>query len=99
MTWSDALDALEARLADQRVALAEGQPDRLAPFTPPSGLGPLPEELLPRALRLLDEQEALIAELTAARDAARAKVATTRPAQTRRARSTTTRPSVFDSRL
>jgi hypothetical protein len=50
VAWTEALERLEA---DLRGALAGADAVR---WTPPAGLGPLPEELAERASRLLDAQ-------------------------------------------
>lgn len=63
--WELALDAFAARLADQRAALHAGQPDEIAPFSPPPSLGPLPAELQHRAEGLLQEAAEVQAQLEA----------------------------------
>jgi hypothetical protein len=65
-TWSDALDAFEQRITEQRAALDGGDAGALAPFEPPTGLGPLPEALVERAALLLDESRDVAAELQGA---------------------------------
>lgn len=64
MTWSDALDALDAELARSRAALdSGGQVEPLQAFTPPAGLGPLPVELVPRVHELLAATQGLARDL------------------------------------
>ncbi|WP_347109900.1 hypothetical protein AAHB33_04445 [Paenarthrobacter sp. S56] len=48
--WSVVLDRLEADIA---LAVSGGSP---SPWEPPADAGPLPADLLPRALRVLDAQ-------------------------------------------
>lgn len=62
--WTEALDAFEARLAEQRAALDGGEAGEVAPFAPPGGLGPLPPSLLERANALAGEAADLVQELT-----------------------------------
>ena len=55
--WDAALDDMEARLAHGWSALAKGDFE-VTPFSPPSGLGPLPFELREKAGRVLEETQA-----------------------------------------
>jgi len=48
-TWGEVLDQLEAEVAELDAALAGGDAVPLHAWVPPRGLGPLPEELRPRA--------------------------------------------------
>ena len=66
--WEQALERLAQHLAEQRRAVESGDLRALDPFVPEAGLGPLPVELHDRARRLHAECEALVAQLTAARD-------------------------------
>lgn len=63
-SWASTLDDFEARLVAQRDALDAGQAGELTLFEPPTGLGPLPLELVARARDLLDQAEDLIRELS-----------------------------------
>ena len=54
-SWAATLDAFEARLDAQRTALDAGGAGSIAPFCPPTGLGPLTPDLAPRARELLDQ--------------------------------------------
>lgn len=62
--WTEALDAFEERLVEQRAALDAGEAGDVAPFTAPDGLGPLPASLLRRAQGLAHEADDLVRELT-----------------------------------
>jgi hypothetical protein len=62
-TWEAQLDELELRV----LALLEGRLDDLGPWTPPSGLPPLPAELAPRATALLDAQREALGHLESER--------------------------------
>lgn len=62
--WAAVLDDYEARLVAQRAALDVGEAGAITPFEPPSGLGPLPAALLPRAQLLVRESADLVQELT-----------------------------------
>lgn len=70
MSWTAALDGLEATLAEQRAALAAGGEVHLEAYAPPPGLGPLPHQLVPRARALLADADALT-------DAVRAQLSST----------------------
>ena len=61
MSWADALDALEERLRRQEQALANGGEVTADQWTPAEGL--VPEELVPRAVALLERSRALEAEV------------------------------------
>ncbi|MCU1487291.1 MAG: hypothetical protein JWN67_4037 [Actinomycetia bacterium] len=63
-SWAVTLDDYEARLVAQRAALDAGGAGSLAPFVPPTDLGPLPEPLAERARRLLADAVDLEQELT-----------------------------------
>ena len=90
--WTSALDAFEARLADQRVAL-DGDDPAVAPFVPPVDLGPLPVELLERAQALLGRARALEHDLAARVAAAGAAVAAAAP------RPAAASPAFLDTRV
>ena len=64
-SWDEQLDRFEARLVDQRRALAEGRPQDVAAFVP-LPTGPLPAGLVDRAHALSEQADALTAELAAA---------------------------------
>ena len=55
MTWAGVLDALEAEIAGLEAAGSEGTFD----FSPPAGLGPVPDGLSGRAVHLLRRMTAL----------------------------------------
>ena len=90
--WTTALDAFEARLAAQRAALDEHDPD-VAPFIPPADLGPLPVELLSRAQDLLGRARALEHDLATRVAAAGAAVADAAP------RAAAASPAFLDTRV
>ena len=71
--WVVALDAFEAHLGDQRLAL-DGDDPAIDAFVPPTGLGALPPELAPRARALLADAEALALELARRATAAAAEL-------------------------
>lgn len=88
VSWREALDRLEehADRAEQMIrGLATGDD---APWTPPTDLGPIPDEFLPRARQLLERQQALMAAIPTA-------LTSTRQQQqvTDRVSSATTRPT------
>ena len=92
--WDAALDAFAARLAEQRAAITTRAADA-GDFTPPEGLGPLPERLRERAARLVEESEAV----TAALEAAAARIERELATLERSARATPPPiPSFFDQR-
>jgi hypothetical protein len=93
--WDDALDALAEELAAQRAALPAGQPTRPPAIEPPAGLGPLPPRLAERARRLLAENQAV----TAAVEAALARVERELNALERSAADPPSIPSFVDRRL
>lgn len=62
-SWVEALDRLEAHAERaERLLQGLGAPD-IAPWTPPSDLGPMPEEFIPRARILLERQQKLMAAI------------------------------------
>lgn len=64
MTWTEALDGLDADLARATAALEEGgDVAPLRDFTPPVGLGPLPDALVPRVHELLAATQSLARDL------------------------------------
>ena len=65
-TWDEVLDEAEHRLADGRRGLTTGRFET-PPFFLPAELGPLPAALRPRAVRILEATEELVAELDIAR--------------------------------
>jgi hypothetical protein len=61
--WQEALDRLEAHAERaERLLQGLGAPD-IEPWTPPAGLGPMPEDFLPRARLLLERQQKLMAAI------------------------------------
>lgn len=68
--WIAALDALELEIAATRTVLAECRHGRelpeVAPWSSPTGLGPLPSDLQSRADGILTRQLALASALTSA---------------------------------
>jgi hypothetical protein len=68
--WSDALDALDADVAEMETLLADDHRVRdtalTDPWRPPTGLGPLPLDLRPRADGILRRQLAAAENLTRA---------------------------------
>lgn len=75
--WSAALDTLERDLDAAAELSAPGfllDADRSAPvpvWSPPTGLGPLPESLADRAGRILDRQVSLVPQVEDAAQSAR----------------------------
>lgn len=65
VTWREALDRLEAH-ADHAERMLQGRRalDQ-APWQPPTDLGPIPDEFLPRARVLLQRQQRLMSALPA----------------------------------
>lgn len=65
VTWREALDRLEAH-ADRAEQMIRGQaaPDG-PPWLPPTDLGPIPDEFVPRARHLLARQQQLMAAIPA----------------------------------
>ncbi|KAB2807255.1 hypothetical protein ACIRN4_12955 [Pimelobacter simplex] len=65
-SWTEALDRLEAH-ADRAEHLLRGESAEPAPapWQPPAELGPLPNELVPRARQLLARQQRLMAAIPA----------------------------------
>ncbi len=79
-TWTAVLDAFEARLDEVGRALADGEPGTVPPFAPPADPPPIPADVVPRAVALLQrsrEMEQLIAQ---ARVAVRARLDAPPPA-------------------
>lgn len=68
--WTAALDEFETALRAHRSVLS-GHGDSSKTFRAPEGLGPLPMELLPRALELAQTCAHLTTELQLATDRAR----------------------------
>jgi hypothetical protein len=75
--WRAALDELEALVAEADASLPTGDADTVTAtastparrWTPPSGLGPLPQDLATRASSLAERQRGVIGRLEAARAA------------------------------
>jgi hypothetical protein len=75
--WRAALDELEALVAEADASLPAGDADTVTAtastparrWTPPSGLGPLPQDLATRASSLAERQRGVIGRLEAARAA------------------------------
>lgn len=64
-SWTEALDRLEAHADRAEQALA-GEPDAgstAEPWLPPTDLGPMPSDLVPRARMLLARQQRLMAAI------------------------------------
>ncbi|GAA1528749.1 hypothetical protein [Nocardioides humi] len=66
-SWQEALDRLEAH-ADHAEQMLHGVPagatgTTLAPWLPPTDLGPMPGEMVPRARALLTRQQRLMAAI------------------------------------
>ncbi|PZM97414.1 MAG: hypothetical protein DIU79_02620 [Actinobacteria bacterium] len=66
--WVAVLDALERDVAAVEAMLSAphdiDERERVEPWQPPAGLGPLPSDLVPRAERLLARQTAVTRQLT-----------------------------------
>jgi hypothetical protein len=75
--WVDALDRFEAVLADQAHRVAEGAFDEFPAFTPPDGLGDLPEALSERARALLERSRAIESDAVALRGSVGRQLAVT----------------------
>ena len=74
MGWSELLDAFEEHLVEHRRAVEEGRAGP-APVLPPArDPGPLPEELRPRAERLLADCRVLEGSVAGAREALAASI-------------------------
>lgn len=73
--WRAALDELEALVAEADASLPVGDADPATPpttprrWTPPVGLGPLPQDLATRASSLAERQRGVIGRLETARAA------------------------------
>jgi hypothetical protein len=95
--WEDALDALEAQLAAQAVALdaAGAHPPDDLPFVPPAVDGPVPPVLLPRLEALLRRGDELIDRTVTLQAQLRAELA--KPASPTAPRRV--EPSMLDSRV
>ena len=63
--WLEVLDLMEDAVA--QAGRPGGSDDEPAPWTPPSNIGPLPEDLEDRARTLLAAQESAMAQLRSAR--------------------------------
>lgn len=65
VTWREALDRLEAH-ADRAEQMISGEVSTSEPpWMPPTDLGPIPDEFLPRARQLLERQQRLMAAIPA----------------------------------
>ncbi|HWG98651.1 MAG TPA: hypothetical protein VNV66_04830 [Pilimelia sp.] len=77
--WTEALDELEADVEAVEALLADDHRQREAPpatpWNPPTGLGPLPLDLRPRADGILSRQLTAAAALAAAMTSNRRQVA------------------------
>ncbi|MCX6400749.1 MAG: hypothetical protein NTX33_12580 [Propionibacteriales bacterium] len=63
VTWREALDRLEEH-ADRAERMLQGhRTAEDAPWQPPTDLGPIPDEFLPRARVLLERQQRLMAAI------------------------------------
>lgn len=63
--WAAALDDFERALSEQCAFIAAGRPEEVVAFLPPPDLGPLPDELAPRAASLLQAAQGLVGRLQA----------------------------------
>ncbi len=65
VSWREALDRLEAHAerAEQMIG-GDGDPGQ-EPWLPPTGLGPIPDEFVPRARQLLARQQKLMEAIPA----------------------------------
>lgn len=72
VSWREALDRLEAH-ADRAEKMIRGlaAPDE-PPWTPPTDLGPIPDEFVPRARQLLERQRRLMSAIPAVLESNRA---------------------------
>jgi len=71
--WLAALDELEQGVA--RVGMLEsGGTGEIAPWAPPADLGPIPEQLVPRARSLVDQLDAAEARLRVQQEAVRSEM-------------------------
>lgn len=69
--WEEVLDTLEDGIATALTALDHPDaPMKAFLWSPPEGLGPLPEHLKDRAEQILESQESLNARMVAERQAA-----------------------------
>lgn len=66
VTWEDVLTRLEHDVARVEQAVAAGEPPECPPWEPPVLTEPLPEQLVPRAVALIERQERAAAALTRA---------------------------------
>ena len=63
VTWREALDRLEAHAERAERMLQGHRTAEDAPWTPPTDLGPIPDEFLPRARLLLERQQRLMSAI------------------------------------
>lgn len=86
MSWSAFLDELEVRVRVTELALDKGvelDPELVLPFEPPTGLGPLPEQLKDRAIDVLRKNVEVEQRINEALDSIRRELASsTRAAST-----------------
>jgi hypothetical protein len=73
--WSTCLDSFADHLAHQRAVLEAGTPELVAEFVPAADLGALPPALVPRALALQGEADALTARIAEQLSRTRAAIA------------------------
>lgn len=65
VSWREALDRLEAHAERAEQTLRGHGGGHVAPWQPPTELGPIPDEFLPRARLLLERQQRLMAAIPA----------------------------------
>lgn len=65
LSWREALDRLEAHAERAEEMIGGGADPGEAPWLPPAGLGPIPDEFVPRARQLLARQQALMEAIPA----------------------------------
>ncbi len=71
LNWETYLDGYEAKIASAESSLINGEhldPDLLAPFEAPQGLGPFPAELAARATSIIERNSKLNEALQQAMD-------------------------------
>lgn len=75
VSWREALDRLESH-ADRAEQMIRGlAAPAEPPWTPPTDLGPIPDEFVPRARQLLERQRRLMSAIPAVLDDNRAQQA------------------------
>jgi len=90
--WEAMLAELADHLAAQRRCLASGHPEEITTYTPPVGLGPLPDDLRHRFDELCAESLAMQEEVSRLRDELGRRLASL---PRRRGRDTNSSPACF----